>query len=309
MNIGLVIESLGSGGAERIVEQLAVAFTRRGHHAFVYCLKAAGEFGELLRRRGVVVREFGSFGRDLLLAWRLGRSMHRDRIHVINAQSSAATVWALPAARLLGVPLLQTRQGVLLDATLRYPRLADRLSPLIDRVGIVAESLRATLPAGRIRREAVYLPNCVDRLPVPPADAREALRAVCGRVIEGPIVLSVGTICPEKDTCGLLRAFALLRRDWPDARLVVAGPIRGDAYGQQVRSVEREPGLGGTVEWLGAVPDAYRIMAAADVFCLPSRTEAMPVAVVEAMSQRVPIVATTVGGSAGSTPAATRITT
>ena len=294
MRIAFVIEQLTGGGAERVTQQLAEAFTRRGHVVYVYCLDAAGLSPDAIP--GVMrVREFHSVGRDPCLAIRLCRQLRGDQIDVINAQSSAAAVWCMPAAVWLRIPLLHTRHGVLLGKPLRYPRIANRIAPLFARTAIVAESLRETLPHGRVRRQAVCLPNCIDRAAVPRAESRRLLESLVGERLAGPIVLSVGTICPEKDTCGLLRAFALLVRCMPAARLIIAGPTRGQTYAERVRKLERALQLERCVHWLGPTPDAYRLMAGADVFCLPSRTEAMPLAVIEAMSQRVPIVATAVG--------------
>ncbi|MBN2446997.1 MAG: glycosyltransferase family 4 protein [Phycisphaerae bacterium] len=296
MNIALVTESLDGGGAERIVRQLTVRLGQCGQRVFVYCLRSADEWGPQLRRRGAIVREAHSTGRDLLLPLRIASWVWQDRIDVINAQNSAATIMSLPASKLLGVPLLQTRQGALLGQMQRYPWLADRLIRLIDRTGIVAESLRETLPTARAARDAVFLPNCVDRESVPAEQARRELAGRCGCEFDGPIILTVGTICPEKDACGMLRALAHLRQLHHRARLVWIGPVRGDDYRAEVQRVERELDLAGCVHWLGSIDNAYRLMAGADVFCLPSRTEAMPVAVIEAMSQHVPIVATEVGG-------------
>jgi glycosyltransferase involved in cell wall biosynthesis len=312
VNIALLTEALVGGGAEAIVGQLALGLTRRGHRTFVYCLRAGGPPVELLRPHGVVVREAHSVGFDPGLGWRLLTWMRRDRIEVVSAHNSAATFWALLAAKVLGIPLIQTRHGALLGPPTRYTWLMDRLTCFVDRVGIVEESLRRSIPIGHARRQAVHLPNGIDRERIDPDEARRELERLCnghgdgrpggrplpdGRpLLSGPIVLTVGTICPEKDQRGLLRAVAILRCDFPDIRLVVAGGVRDADYDRQLRRDEQDLGLHGHVHWLGPVEQAHRLMAGADVFCLPSRTEAMPLALIEAMSQHVPIVATAVGG-------------
>ena len=295
MNVALLIETLESGGAERVVQQLALGLRQRRHRTFVYCLKAGGPVGEFLRTHGIGVREAHSAGRDPLLAWRLACWLRSDRIDVANAHNSAATVWALPAAKLLGIPLIQTRHGGLLGRATRYSRLADRLVRFVDRVTIVSESLRSRLPGGRALREAVHLPNGVDCTPVPPRQARHLLERLCGGALEGPVVLSVGTVCAEKDMRGLLQAMAILRRELPRVRLICIGAVRETTYGTQVDREIHALKLTDCVHRLGPVNDAYHTMAGADVFCLSSRTEAMPIVLLEAMNQRVPIVATAVG--------------
>ena len=141
----------------------------------------------------------------------------------------------------------------------------------------------------------MYVPNGFDLEAVATTDARRRLEEVCGRTLDGPVLLSVGTICAEKDTCGLLRAFALLARELPDATLVCVGGTRGRDYAARVQRRLDRLNLQERVLLTGPVADAWRLMAGADVFCLSSRTEAMPNVIVEAMSQGVPIVATTVG--------------
>lgn len=295
MKIGLVIERLYGGGAERVVSTLAEGLAGRRHRVFVYCLRDGGPAADKLRERGVTVREFDSRGRDPLLAARLAWHLLRDRVQVVNAHSSAALVWSLPAARLLGVPVVQTRHGALLGRPSRYRRLADRLSPLVTQMALVAESLRGQLPRGRHRATARCVPNGFDQGRVAAADARAELARHCGRALDGPVVLSVGTVCPEKDTVGMLAAFRGIRERWPQATLVLVGPQRDGQYATAVEDARRRLPEPDRVCLMGAVPDAWRLMAGADVFCLSSRTEALPNVLVEAMSQGVPIVATAVG--------------
>ncbi|RMF75588.1 MAG: glycosyltransferase, partial [Planctomycetota bacterium] len=296
MRIAIGIESLTGGGAERIVRQLAVGLAQRGHRTFVYCLKSARIDPAELIAAGVTIRQARSEGFDPGLIARLAQWTRRDRVDVINAQSSAAACFLLPAAKWCGVPILHTRQGVLLGRPTRYRRCAERLASWFDAIGVVTPALLDSLRPGRARRNAVWLPNCVDRPRLDAEPSRRLLETLAGRQLGAPIVLAVGTICPEKDPIGLLRAFARLRDEIRSARLVWIGPTRDIAYRADVHAMERALGLEGWVHWLGEVENAWRVMAGADVFCLPSRTEGMPVVVVEAMSQAAPIVATAVGG-------------
>ncbi len=306
MKVALLIDDLAHGGAECVVRHLARGLVQRGHQAFVYCLKQAGPPEHELRAAGVVVRAAHSARHDPWLAWQLARWLHRDRVELAHAHSSAATVWSLAAAKPLGLPVVQTWHGPLLGAPSHYRLRARRLSPLLDRLTIVAETLRPQLPAGRLARTARHIPNGIDRPTPTPTAARSALEALCGGPLPGPVVLAVGTICPEKNTVGLLHAVALLRSEFPAVRLVCVGAQRDPAYDRQVERLRQSLGLAQNTVLAGPVANAWRFMAAADVFCLPSIMEAMPLAIVEAMSQSAPIVATAVGdvGQLGPGPAA-----
>lgn len=295
MNIALLIENLVGGGSERVVQRLAIGLARRGHDVWLYCLREAGRSVEHLTAAGVPVREARSYGRDLPLAWRLGRWLRQDRIHIAHTHSCAALTWAFPAARLTGIPIVHVRHGALLGGNTLYTHLATWLDHFVDRLVICAEADRAALPSAGLARRAVHVPNGVDLDVVPRSVARASLERLCGRPLAGPVVLSVATICPEKDTVGLLKAFAAVRRRFPDATLVCVGADRGDAYHARVRKLRQDLELEDHALLVGAAEDAWRLMAGADAFCLSSVTEAMPNVVIEAMSQSVPIVATAVG--------------
>lgn len=295
MNVALLIESLEGGGAERVIQRLALGLARRAVRPFVYCLRSAGAAGCDLQAAGILVREAGSIGRDVLLTWRLGTWLHRDRIDVAHAHSCAALARVFPAAQLLQIPLLHVWHGWPSETPTRYHRLATRLDPFVARIGINSESLRSKLPTGRPARSAAHLPNGIDLLPAAPLEARRRLEALCGRAFDGPVVLNVANIRVEKDTCGLLAGFARLRQARPDAHLVCVGAVRSDEYWREVQRTLTRLGLNGHAHFPGEFCEAWQLMAGADVFCLGSRAESMPNVILEAMSQRVPIVSTAVG--------------
>jgi len=296
MKIALMIDSLEGGGAEHVVRQLAVGLTCRGDCAYVYCLKAAGRDLTELKAAGVKVREARSRGKDPGLIRRLIGWMRRDGVHLVHAHSSAAYCWALPPTKWLNLPLAVTRHGAHLGKRNFYPRWADRLLPLADRVVIVAEALRGDACRRNAVREAVLISNGVDHERLDRAEARRALENLCEKTFDGPIILSVGTVCPEKDQITLLNAFARLRPERANANLIIVGGKRNQAYNEKARSVAAKLALNERIHFTGQVADAWRLMAGADVFCQSSRTEAAPIAIIEAMSQATPIVATAVGG-------------
>lgn len=295
MNIALLIDTLAGGGAEGVVRRLAAGLARRGQRVFVYSLKHAETPTEHLRAAGVIVREARAVGRSPLLAWRLARWLRCDRVQIVHAHSCAALAWAFPAAKLLGLPLVHVRHGWPLGGPSRYGRLADRLDPFVERVVINCASARERLPHGRVARTAVHIPNGIDLQPLAPQHARARLEKLCGRSLRSPVILSVANIRVEKDICGLLRAFALLRRQRPDATLVCVGAMPDPAYWVVVQRERQSLGLADHALFPGQVDDAWQLMPGADVLCLSSRTEGMPNVVLEAMAQSVPIVATAVG--------------
>lgn len=131
--------------------------------------------------------------------------------------------------------------------------------------------------------QAVFIPNCIDldSLPALPEESRGHARTV----------VFVGWVVPTKGTTELVEAWSSLETaGW---RLVIAGP--GDpAYVEELRSAAAGKG---TVDFTGEVEhdEALRLIAAADVFVLPSHTEGFPNVILEAMALGRPIIATDVG--------------
>ncbi|HYY44305.1 MAG TPA: glycosyltransferase, partial [Actinomycetota bacterium] len=104
------------------------------------------------------------------------------------------------------------------------------------------------------------------------------------------IVVTVARLVPQKALDVLLAAVALLPDDVHLA-IVGDGRLRGE-----LETHARASGIAPRAHFLGYKPDAADYVAAADVFCLSSVWEAVPLAAQEAVLLGVPVVATDVGG-------------
>jgi glycosyltransferase involved in cell wall biosynthesis len=114
---------------------------------------------------------------------------------------------------------------------------------------------------------------------------------------EGPPTIGfVGRIDPLKDIVTLIRAFNRVRRDVPDARLRLWGPVTSDDYLARCQEVVAELGLGAVVCFEGPTSDPASAYAASNVVALSSISEGFPYSVIEAMLASRPVVATDVGG-------------
>jgi glycosyltransferase involved in cell wall biosynthesis len=122
-----------------------------------------------------------------------------------------------------------------------------------------------------------------------------ALRSELGFSDDDVVLLCVGTIEPRKAQASLLRAFARVAPDHPEAVLVLVGD-RGDAYGEAVRAYADRLDLGDRLRIEPVVPDCYRWYAAADAFVLASDVESMPRSAIEAMAFGTPAIAADVFG-------------
>lgn len=123
--------------------------------------------------------------------------------------------------------------------------------------------------------------------------AVDGFREACGAGDELPLVLTVARLSYEKGIDTLLETALLLKARGTRFRWVVVGEGRDRP---EIEAVINEHDLADCVRLAGFVPDVWPAMAAADVVCIPSKSEAFPVVMLEAMALGRPIVATRVGG-------------
>jgi glycosyltransferase involved in cell wall biosynthesis len=190
-----------------------------------------------------------------------------------------------------GVPHVITMHGSHYYAGRLQRRLAMRAAiALSSKTVAVSDSLARAISRGLwVRRSQVsvmpngvryHVPECItlrDELRLPP-DAR--------------LVVAVGNLYPVKGHTHLIDTAARLAERHPTLHVAIAG--RGD-LAAPLLSQARARGLDGRVHLLGLRDDISAILAAADVFVMPSLSEGLPLALLEAMWAGRPIVASDVG--------------
>jgi glycosyltransferase involved in cell wall biosynthesis len=171
---------------------------------------------------------------------------------------------------------------------------ADRLIVVSRTTADEAEQLGADPSKCRLIRTGVDLER------FRPCD-RLAARARLGVDPDLPLVLFVGNLEPRKAVDRLLLALSDVRRVVHGATLAIVGTgasAGADDQEPRLRRMVTEMGLGSAVWFLGHVPrdKLPAWYAAADVFALPSSSEAQGMVVLEAMASGLPVVASAVGG-------------
>ena len=125
------------------------------------------------------------------------------------------------------------------------------------------------------------------------ASARVEASESLGLPAAGPVIGTMGRLSEVKRQDVLIRGFARLLDRHPDARLVLIGdgPER-----PALESLATELGLVDRIRFAGYRADPERLLPALDVFALTSRSEGMPLAILEAWASGLPVVASRVGG-------------
>jgi glycosyltransferase involved in cell wall biosynthesis len=173
---------------------------------------------------------------------------------------------------------------------LNYPRSARAADAII----INSESLRSEvgkyLEVDERKLKLIY--EAVDHELFRPGDSGAARAHVAPYGVTKPFVLFVSSLWPYKNCDGLLRAWALARRELGDRQLAIVGPGRDQKYVAQLHSLADELGISEDLVFVGGVPleETVRFYQAADVFVYPSLNETFGLPILEAMACGCPVV-------------------
>jgi glycosyltransferase involved in cell wall biosynthesis len=221
-----------------------------------------------------------------------------NRIEIVHAHSPLVAALARPALRALPRrerPALIGTEHNLWTSHHPVTRWANRLTlPLENATIAVSEEVRATMPPRLAGRAEVIIHGVdVDAISARRGE-RDAARKELGVQSGELLIATVANLRANKDYPNLLRAACRLAAADQPFRFVSVG------QGPLAEQLERERdqlGLGGYFRFLGYREDPVRVLVAADLFCLPSRHEGLPIALLEAMAAGLPVVATRVGGA------------
>jgi len=293
-----LIDTLGVGGAEIVLAEFAAVAPLGGIELSVgYLIDVdASHSAARLREAGVEPRPTGypgHIGPAAFLAVR--RHIAELRPDLVHTHLGYADLLGGPAARSLGIPTVATlhahawpgnrRERVKIHAM----RLARRASAA--RVIAVSESARrAYLASGAGRHErVVVVRNGIAGIAQP--GAGRALRAELGIGEAELVVAMVSSLRPAKAHDVAFAAVGELLTTVPELRLLVVGdgPLRAEV-------ARAASALGDRALPTGYRPDVMAVLDAADVLLHPSRHDALPTTVIEAMAASTPVVATRVGG-------------
>jgi len=294
--IALLIESDGPGGAEVMLLHLAEEMRRRGHSVLhVGPEHGAGWLSGQFRDLGFESATFSHrLSVDPACVRGLARLFRAHGITVVHSHEFAMAVYGAAAARRVNAAHVITMHGGRYyaerwrrRAALRWA--ARRSNALVAVSRATGADLSKTL--GLDAKEVTVVPNGIPFR----SGSRDPLRRELGVADDGLLIVAIGNLYPVKGHSVLLRALAELPRGAAAARWHLAIAGRGGEE-TALRALARETGLEQQIHLLGFRPDVPDILAAADIFVMPSLSEGLPLALVEAMAASLPVIASDVGG-------------
>ena len=291
------------GGSERVGVDLALEFKRRGYRVVCFAFQDSdGPMRAELERAGIRCldlnyQKFRGILRRVHYYWTFWRMLRKERIRALHVHHHGAMILCGIPARLAGISrTVMTEHG--LQALLERPdarRLTVHYGRYASGITVVEPSQleyfhkELGFPVDKLH----CIPNGV-RTPVRTPALVEQKRREFGLVPGVFAFFYVGRLNPVKDLGTMLDAFAALPADVSlRARLYMVG----DGPERSALEARRDAlGLGERVTFLGARGDVSEVLMAADGFVMSSKSEGLPMALLEAMAAGVPCIATAVGG-------------
>jgi glycosyltransferase involved in cell wall biosynthesis len=171
-----------------------------------------------------------------------------------------------------------------------------------DGVFSISRFVTSTVVATGTPPERVHtILNGIDPSRWDPSLDGSAVRRQFGVPANAPVVASVSRLFANKGQRELLRAFALVLREVPETWLLIVGAdateVHGGSFTQELKLLARELGVSARVVFTGERADIPRVMAACDVFAMPSWEEPFGLVFLEAMAMQRPVVSLNDGGT------------
>jgi len=292
-----VITGLRPGGAELLLLNVAPRLVNMGWEVDVVCLRE-GQLAADFEKLGIHAICLDVSKGDWRAPWRLRKAIRSFKPHIIHGHLFESEVMTcLGTLDRLDIPLVFTRHGLDVFRRSFFYRLVNAVVTRRSRYVIAISDpigkmcLNEKMPADKILR--VW--NGVDtaRFSMLKESERLAVRARYN-LDRCLVVGSVGRLSEEKGHYYLLEAWKKVMEVFPDARLLLIGdgPLRG-----RLESLSQKWGIDSRVRFLGIhIDDLPELLNCLDVFVLPSVSEGLGIALIEAMAVGCPVIASRVGG-------------
>ena len=294
LKILIHINSLGRGGAERVVSILSGEFIKMGHQVVIATeWTSEDEYAldpSVSRVHAGLLAEDENKSRisKIVLRYtRLRKCVLAERPDVVLSFCNKANFRSAAALAGTGIPLIVSVRN---DPVTDYAPY--RISTWLME-HIAAGCVFQTEQAKEFFSKAFQGGSCIILNPVSVQYTDRPFRYRAENAAgEGRSILSVGRITPQKNFVLLVRAFRLIADKVPDARVLIYGDVQEEDYAEQLKREISGSGLEDRILLMGLSEDVASVLEHAYMFVLSSDYEGMPNALLEAMAMGLPCVAT-----------------
>ncbi len=304
----LVVTLAETGGAQKYVQALATHLPKEDFEVKVVCGGASGPLVQLLQIQGIEVITLPSLVREIdpRKDWQACRQLIKLiqdwQPHIVHTNSSKTGLLGRIAARACRVPVsIYTAHGFVLSERLSLPNkafywLAEKLGAALGTHTIAVSEADRRLALRYHLTRSPKITTIYNGIETPVFTGNVAeLRAELELPADSLIVGTIANFYVNKGLRYFIEACAEVKQSVPNAHFVIIGD--GEQRAELTRLIAQLE-LSDSITLLGRRSDAARLCRVFDVFVLPSIKEGLPFALLEAMAQTRPVVATRVGGVA-----------
>lgn len=235
-------------------------------------------------------------------------ALHPDIVHIHGTGGLSGALYS--AVKTYGIPVLLTVHGLLhiekKNALIKHPSLKHLYQLFVQshaEFKVLNEAEHIIVDTEYVAEQIKHLHSKkkISHLPwmyVVPQGIQSQYLQVSPKKPVIPTILSVGSISQRKGHLLLVKAFEIVHKTVPSAKLIIAGTLTEKAYYTQLQNEIGKLHLKQSVELLTNIPQEQllQIYQEATIFALHSQEESQGIALVEAMATGLPIVSTLVGG-------------
>lgn len=291
MKILQLIDSLEAGGAERMAVQLANELAATGHDSFLCATRKEGLLKQTIQAHVhyLFADKKGKLGLSAVL--RIRAFVKKHGITIIHAHSSSFFTAVLVKLLRPGIKLVwHDHYGNAEQLQLRPRHLLASTSRIFNGVISVNETLKLWSEDNLHVHEVRYFRNFVSHS----GNEQEGLiTALPG--IAGKRVIHLANLREQKDHLTLFKAFEKLLTSYPEWTLLLVGQDFEDRYSQELHGWVAAHNLSSHIKFLGTRLDVTAILKDVSLGVLSSKSEGLPVALLEYGLAALPVVVTDVG--------------
>jgi len=232
---------------------------------------------------------------DLKTILSIRNFIKEKNITIVQTHGDIANIYVLLATLFKKIPLIATcHPWIKTSAKIKIYTIIDKL--LLNRfnkiIAISAEVKREILDMGIPSEKVLLIDNGIDIGRFEKRFDREKTRRQFGIPAQGKVICTVGRLSLEKGHATLIEAASKVIKNYPLAYFVIAGDgvLKNDLINES-----KKLGIGDHFIFTGMVDDIPALLSVSDIFVLPSLTEGLPMALLEAMAAKIPVIASRVG--------------
>ncbi|TYA71434.1 glycosyltransferase family 4 protein [Seonamhaeicola marinus] len=288
MRVLQLVDSLDTGGTERVAVNIANALSSRIEVSVLCATRKEGILKKSLKSQVKYAFLEKKKTIDFKALVTLKKLVKKEKISIIHAHSSSFFMAVLlkfvyPRIKIIWHDHYGNNEFI----NQRKAKVLIRFSSQFNHVLCVNERLKNWGKEKLKCKDVDYIPNFAipsNNIPITTLKGNRGKR-----------IMHLANLRPQKDHETLLRAFAEIIKDHNDWTLHCVGKDFNDPYSDAIKVLVRELRLNNKVFFYGGIPDVTHVLNQADIAVLSSKSEGLPIALLEYGFAKLPVVVTNVG--------------